>query len=344
MSDKIKQKDIKFMKSAIKEAEKGIGCTSPNPSVGCVIVKKGKIIGRGYHRGAGGPHAEIEAIKNAKKTPIAGSTIYITLEPCSTHGKTPPCSNAIIEGGFKRVVFGINDPDPRHQGNSMQILRKQGIDVTTGVLSESCRRIIRPFTKRILTGLPWVLVKAGMSLDGRLTRPGDEGQWITNEHAIKDTQNLRAEVDAIIIGSETLRKDDPRLTIREAKLLRRRKNQPKRVVITRTGKLPKSAKIFTDEFRENTLVYTNRSLKAVLKNLADKHQCNSVMIEGGGTLIGNAIKRKLVDEVCLYFAPSICGQKCKPFADVKLSESCGLSEIRFKALGDNFRIRGTINS
>ena len=146
MIDKNSENDAKFMRLALKEAEKGIGLTSPNPTVGCIIVKKGKIIGRGYHRKAGGPHAEIEAIRSAKGKPLKGATIYITLEPCSTYGKTPPCVEAIIKSEMARVVYGVKDPDFRHQDKAKRLLKKQGIKVTTEILSEDCQRLIRPLS------------------------------------------------------------------------------------------------------------------------------------------------------------------------------------------------------
>ena len=344
MIDKNSENDAKYMRLALKEAEKGIGLTSPNPTVGCVIVKKGKIIGRGYHRKSGGPHAEIEAIRSAKGKPLKGATIYITLEPCSTYGKTPPCVEAIIKSQMARVVYGVKDPDFRHQDKAKKLLKKKGIQVTSEILFKDCQRIIRPFAKRVQTGLPWVIVKAGMSLDGRLTRPGMEGQWITNEQSLKDVQRLRAEVDAIIVGATTLKKDDPSLTIRDTILLKKRKDQPKRVVLRRKSKLSKTSKIFTDQFKNNNLIYSNKSLKAVLKDLAKRHQCNSVMIEGGGKLIGDAFKRELVDELCLYYAPIICGEKCKPLADAALKASSHLSEVSFKSFGDNYRVRGLVNT
>jgi diaminohydroxyphosphoribosylaminopyrimidine deaminase/5-amino-6-(5-phosphoribosylamino)uracil reductase len=189
------------------------------------------------------------------------------------------------------VVYGSNDPNPVHRGKAKRLLKRKGIHVTGGILQKSCEKLIRPFSKYISTGLPWVVAKAGMSIDGRLTRPAKEDQWLTNKDSIADAQKIRAEVDAIIVGAGTVRADDPKLTIREPKILKRGKEQPWRVILTRSGNLSDKAKVFTDKLKNRTLLYEKKSLKAVLKDLAGKYDCMNVMIEGGGKLLGEAFRK-----------------------------------------------------
>jgi pyrimidine deaminase RibD-like protein len=210
--------DEKFMREAIKLARRGTGQTRPNPAVGCVLVKNGRIIARGYHRRAGQPHAEIEALRALKNPNRArGATAYVTLEPCSTHGRTPPCTEALARAGLARVVIGAIDPNPRHRGRGLPSLAKAGIETVAGVLADQCAALNPEFHHFMLTGMPWVVAKCGLSLDGRLTRPPGEGQWITSAAARADAMKLRARVGAILVGAGTIRADDPALTVRGIK-------------------------------------------------------------------------------------------------------------------------------
>ena len=330
--------DEKFMRAALREAAKGLGHTSPNPAVGAVIVRGGKIIARGWHRRAGEAHAEIEAIRALKKPALArGAAIYVTLEPCSTHGRTPPCCDAIRVAGFSRVVIGAIDPNPKHAGRGVKVLRAAKIDVTTGVLGDECAALNRAFNKWIVTRMPWVIAKAGMSLDGRLTRPPGEGQWLTSERSRAHAMKLRARVDAILIGAGTLRADDPQLTVRGVKGAR----QPWRVVLTRSGKLPKKAKLFTDEHRERTLVFHGKSLRAVLRELG-KRDITSVLIEGGGEVLGDAFDRRLVDEVSFYFAPLLCGgpHVIGGRGSSNTAASLVLHDVRYERIGGDIHVSG----
>jgi diaminohydroxyphosphoribosylaminopyrimidine deaminase/5-amino-6-(5-phosphoribosylamino)uracil reductase len=291
--------DETFMREALAEARKGLGFTHPNPAVGAVIVRAGRIVSRGWHKAAGGPHAEIAAIRNAART--QGATLYVTLEPCSTQGRTPPCTEAIIAAEFERVVYGATDPNPRHVGRAKRLLEKSGIAVTEGVLSEECAALNAGWNKWISTGRPWVIAKAGMSLDGRLNSP-PEHRWLTSPASRRDAMKLRARVQAILVGAETVRADDPQLTIRDLRHL----EQPLRVVWTKSGTLPRKAKLFTDEFRDRTLVFQNRSLRSVLRELG-KRDVASVLIEGGARVLGEAFDHGLVDEVSFYLAPLLIG-------------------------------------
>lgn len=301
----------RFLSLALREAKRGLGSTSPNPAVGAVIVRDGRILARGFHRGAGLPHAEIEALRALKSRRSArGATLFVTLEPCSTHGRTPPCVDAIIEAGFARVVIGAIDPNPAHAGRGVKLLRAAGIKVTTGVLEPECRSLNAAFNKWIVTQMPFVIAKVGMSLDGRLTRPPDEGQWLTSKTARADAMALRARVDAILVGAQTLRTDNPRLTVRPSSRLQGGRvaatlRQPWRVVVTRSGRLPRKAHLFTDEYKDRTLVYRRQSLRDVLRDLG-RRQITSVLIEGGMRVLGEAFDKRLVDQVCFYAAPLLC--------------------------------------
>ena len=295
--------DERCMRAALREARRGLGWTSPNPAVGAVIVRGGRIGARGFHHRAGLPHAEIEALRALKNPASArGATIYVTLEPCSTQGRTPPCVQAIIAAGFARVVIGAIDPNPAHAGRGVDLLRAAGLAVTTAVLEAECRELNAAFNHWIVTQRPLVIAKAGLSLDGRLTRPPGEGQWLTGAAARADVHRLRAEVDAILIGAGTLRADNPRLTVRGVAGAR----QPWRVIVAGRAPLPRDAHVFTDEHRDRTLVYRSKTLRAVLRDLG-RRQITSVMIEGGTRVLGEAFDARLVDRVQFYIAPLLCG-------------------------------------
>ena len=290
------------MRAALREARKGLGHTSPNPAVGAVLVSGGKIVARGHHRQAGKPHAEIECLACFKKGVPAGSVLFVTLEPCSTRGRTGPCTEAIIRSGIKSIVIGATDPNPRHQGRGLELLRRAGIEVRSGVLADKCAAVNEAFNKWIVTGRPFVIAKCGMSLDGRLTRRQGEPRWITDTAARRDAHQLRATVDAILIGAETLRQDNPRLTVRGVHGVK----QPWRIVLTRSGKLPREARLFRDRTAERTLVYKKKSLEAVLDDLGRKN-VTSVLIEGGGDVLGEALDRRLIDKVQIYLGPILTG-------------------------------------
>src|SRR5882724_6794358 len=241
--------DERFMRTALSEARKSFGQTSPNPAVGAVLVVRKRIVARGHHRQAGKPHAEIECLRNLRGKVPKNATLYVTLEPCSTKGRTGACTDQIVRAGVNSVVIGTTDPNPRHRGRGVEILRAAGIEVRTGVLAEECAVLNEAFNKWVATGIPFVIAKCGMSLDGRLTRPKKGSRWITSPTARRHAQTLRGETDAILIGAETLRTDNPRLTVRG----RRQVRQPVRVVMTRSGKLPRSARFFTDRFAKIVL-------------------------------------------------------------------------------------------
>ncbi len=296
------RRDEEFMRAALNEAKKALGQTSPNPAVGAVVVIDNRMVAKGHHRKVGRDHAEIECLRDFGARVPARATLYVTLEPCSTAGRTAPCTDAIIKAGIKNVVVGAFDVNPRHSGKGIVQLRNAGVKVREGILADECSRINEAFNKWIVCGRPFVIAKCGMSLDGRLTRPDGEPRWITDPSARRHARRLRAGVDAILVGAETVRADNPRLTVRGVRWVR----QPWRVVLTRSGKLPRRACFFSDRFASRTLIYRDKSLATVLKNLG-KRGITSVLIEGGGEVLGQALDARLIDKVQLYLGPSLSG-------------------------------------
>ena len=330
--------DETFMWAALAEARRGIGKASPNPTVGAVLVQRGRITATGYHRATGLPHAEIECLADAPGASLRSATLYVTLEPCSTTGRTPPCTKAIVRAGVGRVVIGATDPNPSHRGRAIRELRAAGIEVTAGVLAAECTRLNEAFNKWIVTGKPFVIAKCGMSLDGRLTRSPDEERWMTSLAARRHAIHLRAQVDAVLIGAETLRQDNPRLTIRGMRGAR----QPWRVVLTRSGKLPREAHLLTDRFSERTLVYRKKTLVQVLADLGRK-EITSVLIEGGGDVLGQAFDARLVDRVQFYLAPLFTGGPVVAVGGkgaASTLQGAHLAEIRYEKLERDLVITG----
>jgi diaminohydroxyphosphoribosylaminopyrimidine deaminase/5-amino-6-(5-phosphoribosylamino)uracil reductase len=293
-----------------------------------VLVIAGKVVARGHHRRAGAPHAEVECLARFGRTVPKSAILFVTLEPCSTTGKTGPCTTAIIEAGVKKVIVGALDPNPKHAGRGIDRLRNAGIDVQVGVLAEECSDLNEIYNKWIQTAIPFVIAKCGMSLDGRLTAPPTESQWLTSAASRRDAHRLRARVDAILVGAETIRADDPRLTVRgqpDAK-------QPWRIVLSRSGKLPGRARIFTDRFAARTLVYRQIQLDVLLRELGTK-EITSVLIEGGGEVLGQALDRGLIDKVQIYVAPVLTGGPSIAFAGNgagSTSAAPRLSRVRYE--------------
>ncbi len=339
--------DPHWMKLALDEARKGVGKTAPNPPVGAVVVKDDILLGSGWHHAAGGPHAEREALAEVMTKhggdALCGATVYVTLEPCSTHGRTPPCTQGLIDAGVARVVYACTDRNPEHAGRADAILTNAGIAVTSGVLAADAQRLLRPFFKVRETGLPWVIWKIAMSLDGRITRPPGEGRWLTGEAARADVQQLRASVDAILTSGETARRDRPALTIREPALLAGRK-QPWRVVFTNTpDSIPLDAPLFTDEWRDRTLLRPGRDLTESLRAMVREQEVLSVMTEAGGVFSAALFEAGLVDEVVIYMAPLLCGGSTTP-ALAGLAASLRLVETEWLRLGDDVRMRGVLRN
>lgn len=328
--------DEHWMKLALDEARKGLGKTAPNPPVGAVIVKNGKLLGKGWHRAAGQPHAEREAIAHAAGKDIRGATIYITLEPCSTRGRTPPCTQGLIEAGIARVVYATADRNPAHAGRADALLEAAGIAVHSGVCRREAEKLLRPFFKVRETGLPWVIWKSAMSLDGRITRRPGEGQWLTGEAARADVQKLRSTVDAILTSGETVRRDRPALTIRDPELLAGRL-QPWRVVVSDR---PETLQLGGP--MERTLIRPRGDLAEILRNLASGQGVLTVMVEAGGIFSAALFEAGLVDEVVVYYAPLLCGGPSPGLAGTGLAGSLRLEEIEFERFEDDVRLRGVV--
>lgn len=332
-------RDEAFMRAALIEARLGLGQTSPNPAVGAVLVVDDRIVARGHHRRAGLPHAEIECLRQITKPISQKATLYATLEPCSTSGRTAPCTTAIIEAGVRNLVIGALDPNPRHSGRGIEVLRKAGIKVRSGVLEGECAQLNESFNKWIQTGLPFVIAKCGMSLDGRLTGLPSEGPWLTSPASRRHAQALRSQVDAILVGAETVRADDPRLTVRGL----RRAKQPWRIVLSRSGSLPRRSRILTDRFSARTLIYREiLHLGRLLRDLGAR-EITSILIEGGGDILGQALDQSIIDKVQLYLAPIFTGGPIVAFGGTggnSTSEAAKLERVRYERIGPDVCITG----
>src|SRR5438128_4271754 len=332
------QQDERFMRAALHEAKKALGRTSPNPAVGAVLVWRNRVVAKGHHRRAGAPHAEIACLRNLRRRVPPDATLYVTLEPCSTHGRTGACTSELIKAGVRTVVIGALDVNPRHRGRAVPQLQAAGVEVRTGILGEDCRRLNEAFNTWIVTRRPFVIAKCGMSLDGRLSRREGEPRWITDPVARRHSHQLRAQVDAILVGAETLRADNPQLTVRGVSGAR----QPWRVVVTRSGNLPKTARLFRDRWSRRTLVYRQMSLSAVLADLGRK-EVVSVLIEGGGQLLGAALDAALVDRVQIYLGPIVIGGPVIAFAGRgagRVIESVHLTKLAYTPIGQSICITG----
>lgn len=268
--------------------------TRPNPRVGAVVVKRGKLVGEGFHRKAGQPHAEALALQQAGGK-ARGAELYVTMEPCSTHGRTPPCTGAIRRAGIRRVIYGSSDVDSRNAARSEKLLRQAGIRVKRGVLREECDRLNADYLHWTLRKEPWLILKLAMTLDGSLALPGR--RWITGREARAEVQRIRAGCDAVLVGAETVRKDNPRLTVRTAG-----DPQPWRVVVTRSGKLPGRARIFTDAHRHRTLIYRKKTWEHILGDLYRRGVCR-LLVEGGGKTAEDLWAAGRVDEWIFHLSP-----------------------------------------
>jgi len=333
------------MERAVQLARRGLYTTQPNPRVGCVIVKNNQIIAEGFHHKAGEDHAEIVALKQLSSLSnnhhdAKGATVYVTLEPCSHTGKTPPCCEALIHAGVARVVYGMKDPNPQVNGTGLKKLHDAGIAVDGPVLEPECRALNPGFIKRMQTGLPYVRCKLAMSLDGRTAMASGESQWITGEPAREDVQLLRAQSCAIITGVNTILRDNPALTVRSGKIdASAKEKQPLRVILDRKNRTPKQAKVFQQP-GETLIINNSNDLASVLKMLGDK-QCNEVLIEAGATLAGAFAQQGLVDEFIIYMAPTFLGSHAKPLLQLpfeKMSEKINLDISDIHAVGNDWRI------
>lgn len=357
------------MTRALELAAKGIGTTSPNPRVGAVIVRQGEIIAEGWHSRPGRDHAEIAALKKISNN-AGGGTMYVTLEPCSTYGRTPPCTAEIIQSGIKRVVAAMTDPNPEHRGRGMRLLRRHGIETSCGMLRAEAATLNAGFIKFHTEGLPHVVAKAAISLDGKIATVTGDSRWITNKKARKYAHQLRCESDAVLIGANTALKDDPMLTVRH---VAGRKRQPRRVVAGSIAGINLTARLLEPDLAPGTTIaVTHRAPESKIEKIRRKGAevifCNSkkervdlcdlmrrlarrgylyILIEGGSEILTTAFEEGLVDEIAFFYAPIIVGGKGAPTPVSgkgirRIEEALKIKNVDIKVLDDNILIRGLV--
>jgi diaminohydroxyphosphoribosylaminopyrimidine deaminase/5-amino-6-(5-phosphoribosylamino)uracil reductase len=318
--------DIKHMKRALTLARKGIGKTAPNPAVGCVIVNNGVVVGEGWHRKAGTPHAEVLALQMAGDA-ARGADAYVTLEPCCHTGKTPPCSTALVKAGVKRVIAGMLDPNPKVSGGGMAALKKAGIETTCGILEQECRTLIRPFIKHVTTGMPFVTYKCAMTLDGNIATITGESRWISCEESRTYVHRMRSRMDSIMVGVDTVIADNPQLTVRHV-----RGKDPLRVIVDTRLRTPESVTVLNVKNSAKTIIatcesnprvhlrYLNQGVTILVCEEFDgrvsitdlllklgKLGIQSILLEGGSRLAGDMLQHGLIDELVFFMAPKIVG-------------------------------------
>lgn len=365
---KVTEKDISFMKKAISLALRAKGMTSPNPMVGAVLVKNGKIIAEDYHRRPGLPHAEALVIRSAGKK-AKGSTLYVSLEPCCHKDKrTPPCTEAIIHSGIKKVYVAMTDPNPKVSGKGIKELLKAGIEVATGILEEEAKKLNEAYIKYVITKKPFVILKVAMTLDGKIATPTGQSRWITGEKARKMVHRIRNSVDAIITGIGTVKADDPLLTVRGVRSVRT--NRPLRVVIDPNLEIPIGSRLLSTP--PDTMIVTTEGVDMAKKDELIKkgvkiseypgeridiswlmerlgeEGITSVLIEGGSSLNSHALEDGVVDKVMFFIAPKIIGGK-ESYSAVggrtyrRLEEAYKLKDVRIKKVGEDILVEGYIN-
>ena len=326
--------DEKWMGMAVELAKRAGNSTRPNPRVGAVVVKNGKVLGEGFHRKVGEAHAEVEALRKAG-VKAKGADLYVTLEPCSTHGRTPPCTDRIVASGIREVIYGAGDVDRRNAGVAGRILARKKIRVVKGILREECEKLNEDYRHWTTKKEPWVILKLAMTLDGYLVVPGR--RWVTGEPARAEVQKLRSECDAILVGAETLRKDNPKLTVRTGRV----GEQPWRVVVTRSGKLPKGANLFRDRYKDRTLVYRKKKWSEVLKDL-HRRGVSRLLVEGGAEVAEGLVKAGKVNEVVIYLAPILVGERGKGLPKIDGWADWGWCEVVSSCAGEDLCLRGKL--
>lgn len=354
------ESDLKWMRQALALACRAEGLTRPNPPVGALVVKNGRRIGQGFHRKAGGPHAEVYALRQAGDA-ARGATLYVTLEPCSTHGRTPPCTDAIVRAGIARVVVGTADPNPRHAGQGLRLLRKAGIPVEVGACADDAAVLIAPFACLMLRHRPFFTLKLGLSLDGRIADHTHSSRWITGPEARNVVQTMRRASDAVMVGAGTVRHDNPSLWPRPDG-----RRNPWRIVVARIGSLPLSAQVFTDEHAARTIVAApsgwqpacarkiRQAGAAVLELPADRFLpalaralgqlgILHVLCEGGGILAGELLHARLADELCIFQSPLLLGGPVGATGNTEwlLKHAPRFERKEFRAVGRDLFLRLT---
>lgn len=364
--------DASWMRQALQLAQRASGETSPNPMVGAVLVQDGREIGKGWHHQAGKPHAEIEALNDAKARGNSpkGATLYVTLEPCSTHGRTPPCTAAILEAGISRIVVAATDPNPRHGGRGLDLLRDAGLRVESGILAPASLRLNEGFNHWIQNRSPWVTLKAGMTLDGKIATASGESKWITGPQSRRRVMKLRQIHDAILVGIGTVLADDPSLTVR---IPGRRVICRRRIVIDSHARTPVTAQVVTDVFAAKTLIVVGETApidrietlrthvnvcRAPLKSgridlpwLLQRLGAENVtrlLVEGGGEVHASFMESDLAHRVSFFYAPIILGGK-QAIPSVggrgatSLADGNRLTDIEMMKVGDDLLLEARIS-
>jgi len=346
----------KLMTVAFEQAEKGLGYTSPNPPVGAIVFKNGRIISRGYHRQAGQPHAEIEALRKAGNA-ARGATLVTTLEPCSHHNKkTPPCADAIIAAGIKRVVGAVNDKNPRVNGRGYRKLKAAGVETVTGVLKEKAEELYAPYFKFITTGMPFVTLKYAQSIDGRIATASGHSRWISSPQSLKLSHKLRALNDSILIGNGTLNADDSQLTTRLVK-----GSNPVRVILSHSGKIDYGKSIFKDSSAPTYVAVSEKAEPLAFENVIRLREDGggldlpqlleklgemdivSLLVEGGSGVLTSFLKQKLADRVIVCIAPIIIGRGKEAVGDLgteRIDKSLELEKIEWSRSGPDMIAAG----
>lgn len=334
--------DSQWIRKALRLAKKGWGTTSPNPMVGAIVVKNGKEIGQGWHRQAGDVHAEVDAV-NAAQDEAKDAVLYVTLEPCSTYGKTPPCIERIKESGIKRVVIGSVDPNPKHNGKGVAALRAQGIEVEVGIEHDKCVLLNEAFFCWVRYRRPYILMKLAMTVDGKIATKTGHSQWISSSISRKKVQSLRQWADAILIGAETVRHDNPSLLVRIPKTWSR---QPLRIIACRSGRLDVSSRVLSDN-KARTRVVSFESASEWRKFFLElgKSNITSVLVEGGGEIAGNLLHYNLIDKVAIFVAPLLLGGKNSRNAfagpdPLQLGDAKQLKDLKITRSGVDFLVTG----
>ena len=338
MNEPFSPQDVAFMQLALDLAKQGEFTTTPNPSVGCVLVKDGKVVGKGFHAKAGEPHAEVMALREAGEN-ARGATAYVTLEPCSHFGRTPPCAKGLVEAGVSKVIAAMCDPNPQVAGKGLQILSDAGIESAVGLLEENAEQLNKGFLKRMRTGKPFVQLKLAMSIDGKTAMASGESKWITGAQARADVQQYRAKASAILSTSQTVLADDPSLNVRweelpsdvKADYPQEKLRQPVRVILDSSHKVRSDFKVFSTEspvwlvgeddisltdfppFTDYLKLDRNQGetrLQSLMAELG-KRQINTLWVEAGATLAGALIAENLVDELIIYMAPKLLGDQAR---------------------------------
>lgn len=356
------------MRAALRQARKGLGRTSPNPMVGAIIVREGKVIASGYHKQAGADHAEVDALKKIGGKGKEGDVIYVTLEPCNHHGRTPPCTEALLKSGIKRVVVGMKDPNPEVSGGGCQFLKEQGIEVKTGVLEPSCRHLNEFYLKHISTGRPFVVAKSALTLDGWTATSTGDSKWITNEKSRRFVHHLRDRVQGVMVGVGTVLADDPSLKVR---LANQKGRDPTRIIVDTHLRMPENARVLNQDSPAMTLIAVGDDVSpgrrqaickdgvsilvcpkkngridlTALMDILMRKSITSLLVEGGATLMGSMIQERLIDKYYLFQAPKIMGgNDGVPMAfgpgPKRIRDCLNLRELRVRKFGTDLLIRG----